>query len=80
MDVNGIYDRNPKEKNAKLIEKLNKKIEIKVKEKEFDVTGGIRNKIEQALKMPCKVYFINGTKKGNLEKAVKGEKIGTRKD
>jgi len=30
--------------------------------------------------MPCKVYFINGTKKGNLEKAVKGEKIGTRKD
>lgn len=77
MDVDGIYDRNPKEKNAKLIEKLNEKIKFDWEEKKFDVTGGIKNKIDEALKMPCKVYFINGMKKGNLTKAIKDEKVGT---
>ena len=77
MDVDGIYDRNPKEKGAKLIEKIDGKIKIQWEKKKFDVTGGIKNKIEEALKMPCKVYFINGTKKGNLTKAIKGEKVGT---
>ncbi|MEM2935298.1 MAG: acetylglutamate kinase, partial [Candidatus Thermoplasmatota archaeon] len=76
MDVDGIYDKNPKEGDAKLIEKIDEKIKIKASKGFFDVTGGIKNKIEEAMKIDCDVYFINGKIKGNLTKAIKG-KIGT---
>ena len=80
MDVDGIYDKHPKEKDAKLIEVLDEKsIKFNSKNKGFDVTGGIRNKIEEALKMHCPVYFINGMIKGNLKKAIEGKKVGTMK-
>ncbi len=77
MDVDGIFDRNPMEKDAKLIELINEEIKIEADTGKFDVTGGIRNKIEEALKMPCQVYFINGMVRGNIVKAIKGEKVGT---
>jgi isopentenyl phosphate kinase len=77
MDVDGIYDRNPSEGDAKLIELIDEKIEIKASKGFFDVTGGIKNKIEEAMKIDCDVYFINGKIKGNLTKAIKGEKVGT---
>ena len=81
MDVDGIYDKDPKEKDARLIEVLDEKaIKLYGKSKGFDVTGGIRNKIEEALKMHCPVYFINGMVRGNLKKAIEGEKVGTRKE
>ena len=79
MDVNGIYDKNPKEKDAKLIEIINEEIEFDDIISKFDVTGGIKNKIKEAIKIPCPVYFINGLIKGNLTKAIEGKKIGTRK-
>lgn len=80
MDVDGIYTKSPKEKDAELIKIIDEKLKPEGKAGVYDVTGGIKNKIEQALKMPCQVYFINGMIKGNLTKAIKGEKVGTRKE
>ena len=77
MDVDGIYDRDPRERGAKLIEIIDESISIEGETGKFDVTGGIKNKVEEALKMKCPVYFINGMVKGNLSKAIEGRKIGT---
>ncbi|ALM74154.1 isopentenyl phosphate kinase [Thermococcus barophilus] len=84
MDVDGIYDKNPKERDAKLIEELNaEEIRHLLESSEsagIDVTGGIGNKLREALKIAehSEVYFINGKVKGNLGKAIRGEKVGTR--
>lgn len=84
MGVDGIYDRNPKEGNAKLIEELSaEEVKHLLKSSEsagIDVTGGIGNKLREALKIAkhSEVYFINGKVKGNLSKAIRGEKVGTR--
>ncbi len=77
MDVDGIYDKNPKKKNAKLIEIIDEKFELIESKGIFDVTGGIKNKVEEAMKINCDVYFINGKIKGNLTKAIRGERVGT---
>jgi len=77
MDVDGIYTKNPSCKDARLIEEIERGVEIEAMKKKFDVTGGIKNKIMEAMKMDCDVYFINGMVKGNLTKAIKGEKVGT---
>ncbi|RLF45228.1 MAG: acetylglutamate kinase [Thermoplasmata archaeon] len=80
MDVDGIYDKNPKiHEDARLIEEINEKISLRQEAAGIDVTGGVRNKIDEALKIPCPVYFINGMVRGNLTKAIKGERVGTRK-
>ncbi len=78
MDVDGIYDKNPSEKDARLIDEIDKSIQFKATTGKFDVTGGIENKLKEAFKLHCPVYFINGMIKGNLTKAMKGGKIGTR--
>jgi len=80
MDVDGIYDKNPKvHRDARLIEEINEEISLSLRQEAagIDVTGGVRNKIDEALKIPCPVYFINGMVKGNLTKAIKGERVGT---
>ncbi|HEC76021.1 MAG TPA: isopentenyl phosphate kinase family protein [Thermoplasmatales archaeon] len=77
MDVDGIYNKNPEEKEAKLIEEIKEPFEFNQKKGMYDVTGGIKNKVDQALKMNCTSYFINGRKKGYLRKAIIGEKVGT---
>jgi len=77
MDVEGIYDRNPGSEGAKLLEEIDGDISIESDKTKFDVTGGIRNKVKEALKMECPVYFINGMVKGNLSKAIEGKKVGT---
>ncbi len=79
MDVDGIYDKDPKvHKDARLIEEINEKISLRREVAGIDVTGGVRNKIDEALKISCPVYFINGMVRGNLTKAIKGERVGTR--
>lgn len=84
MDVDGIYDRNPKEGNARLIKELGgEEIEHLLKSSEssgIDVTGGIGNKLREALKIArhSEVYFINGKVRRNLSGAIRGEKVGTR--
>ena len=78
MDVDGIYNKNPSEKDAELIDEIDRSIQFKATTGKFDVTGGIENKLKEAFKLHCPVYFINGMVKGNLTKAIKGRKIGTR--
>ncbi|RLB58645.1 MAG: acetylglutamate kinase, partial [Deltaproteobacteria bacterium] len=77
MDVDGIYDRSPNDEKARLIDELNEEAKISAIEGKFDVTGGIKNKIREAMKMDCIVYFINGLDEGNLTKAIEGKKVGT---
>jgi len=83
MDVDGIYDKNPREKGAKLITELTKEgIEHLLESSEsagIDVTGGIGNKLKKALEIAhySDVYFINGKVKGNLTKVLQGENPGT---
>jgi len=83
MDVDGIYDKNPKEKSAKLITELTKEgIEHLLQSSEsagIDVTGGIGNKLRKALEIAhySDVYFINGKVKGNLTKVLQGKNLGT---
>ena len=43
----------------------------------IDITGGMLHKVERMLELKVPSYIINGTKEGNLEKALLGEKIGT---
>ncbi len=80
MDVDGIYDKNPEEEDANLIENIDEYISIDSSIKKFDVTGGIENKIGEAMNMRCRVYFINGFMRGNLSKAIEGKKVGSIKE
>jgi isopentenyl phosphate kinase len=82
MDVDGIYI---KEKDRMLLasefsfDDLSKLVELPTRV--ADVTGGIREKIQEALRLadtPTHVCFINGLKKGLLSRALKGERgLGT---
>ncbi|NJE25714.1 isopentenyl phosphate kinase family protein [Thermococcus sp. MV5] len=83
MDVDGIYDKNPREKGARLIKELTEE-EIKhlLESSEsagIDVTGGIGNKLKKALEIAhyTDVYFANGMIRGNLIRILKGENPGT---
>ena len=77
MDVDGIYNKNPVEKDAKLLDVIDEKKSIEGGIEGIDVTGGIKNKVKEAKKMKCPVYFINGMVRGNLSKAIEGKKVGT---
>ena len=79
MDVDGIYDKDPKRHtDARLVEVVEDPSSIAGETGTFDVTGGIHNKLVQAFKLPCPAWFINGTIRGNLTRALRGEQVGTR--
>lgn len=82
-NTDGVYDNNKKtipvisSKNFTFIKKGI------VGSKGIDVTGGMLHKVEEALQIAKKykieTLIINGNKKGNLKKAILGEKVlGTR--
>ncbi|TSC64652.1 MAG: Amino acid kinase [Microgenomates group bacterium Gr01-1014_93] len=83
-DVDGIFDNNPNNPNAKLIPEINNGnfdgVFMGIKSTgRNDVTGEMAGKlfaIKTQLKK-TKVKIINGNKKGNLEKAVNDQKTGT---
>lgn len=84
MNVDGLYDKNPKKyKNAKLLfKKINPEQKISIStEKGIDVTGGIVEKIKKlqlAAKDGIKSQIVNALKEGILERVLKGdESIGT---
>lgn len=78
MDVDGIYDREPDAcPEARLLRLIDNSVSISGATRSFDVTGGIHNKIEQAQKLNCTVFFINGTVPGNLTKVLNGIHVGT---
>ncbi len=84
MDVDGIYDGRPGE--GELIQDL-KRAEIGPLLERLhctaagtDVTGGICNKLQEAIKIAehSEVWFVNGKVPGRLGGAVRGDGFGTR--
>lgn len=84
--VEGVCTADPtKDKNAKLINEINKDNWDEIKKylagsDGTDVTGGMIHKIEQSIELSKKgmpVRIISGLENGNLKKALLGENIGT---
>jgi isopentenyl phosphate kinase len=81
-DVDGVFDKDPyKFADAKLIEKISKSnLEIleKLQPQRRDVTGGIRGKVLELIKLAEKgteALIINAKVKGRLKKALRGEEV-----
>lgn len=86
VDVDGIFDKNPKKyRDAKLVREIDqrnyRKILARIKPLKNDVTGGIRGKILELLRLAGKGYeshIINALAAGRLKKSLLGiEVIGT---
>jgi len=76
----GVLDQ-----KGKLIPKISQENFFKIKKflkktKKIDVTGGMEHKVKEALEMADRKreIFILGLKKGNLEKCIRGERVGTK--
>jgi isopentenyl phosphate kinase len=80
-DVDGLYTADPKvDKDAEFIEEIDGKMldNLDSKLTVADVTGGIRGKVEEMLRI-CgedgECLLVNGTVPGRLEALLKGEKV-----
>ena len=77
-DVDGIYDRPPNEKGAKLLDEVYPSKEVLTELMYTDTTGGMAQKISDGFAISRKgveVIVINGLVEGRLEKAIKGENV-----
>jgi len=79
-NVEGVYDS-----KGKVIPEINKKNFPEIQKflkgaTKVDVTGGMAHKVKEAMEMAKEgiEVFIIGGKKGNLEKCLKEERVGTR--
>jgi len=79
-NVEGVYDS-----GGKVIPEINRENFSKIQKflkgaDKIDVTGGMAQKVKEAMEIAKGgiEVFIIGDKKGNLEKCLKGEKIGTK--
>ena len=82
LDVDGIYVREGNGLSlAREFSASNLPRVAELPAKSADVTGGMRGKIEEILKLaeaPVDIYLINGLKEGLLSRALKGERgLGT---
>jgi isopentenyl phosphate kinase len=86
-DVDGLYDGNPKTySRARLIDEVDRRNYSEVlkalRPSKGDVTGGMRGKAEEALKLAkhgCECYIFNLTDPSNLRKLLTGtSSVGTR--
>ena len=84
--TNGVYDKDPtKYPDAKLIPEINSKNFDEIKKylgesSGIDVTGGMFekvNKIFELAKFGAEAVVMSGEIKGNLKKALLGERVGT---
>jgi isopentenyl phosphate kinase len=80
IDVDGIYDKDPKKfKNAKLLSKISgPEILNALESPQKDVTLGIKGKLSELIKLAEKgieSQVVNGLKAGRLRKALKGERV-----
>jgi isopentenyl phosphate kinase len=74
MDVDGVY--NNSQMNGNVIKDLNAERFKLGKQKKFDVTGGIRTKIQVGLRLASlgtDVFYVNGTKGRRLESLLIGQ-------
>lgn len=82
-DVDGVFDKNPqKYKDAKLITEINKKNYNELSKffeesGRADVTGEMKAKVLGMRNNGGAVVIVNGLKKGFLESALLGKKLGT---
>ncbi|MDD5502336.1 MAG: isopentenyl phosphate kinase [Candidatus Thermoplasmatota archaeon] len=78
-DVDGIFDRNPAERYAKLLREISVGKIGKIageKSRHTDVTGGMKGKIESIKRIVAKgtqAVVLNGNKKGRLLSALLGK-------
>ncbi|MFH0848448.1 MAG: glutamate 5-kinase [archaeon] len=83
-DVNGLYDKNPRHKDAKLISEV-REITPTIEKMGGDPgswrsKGGMKTKIEAAkiaTKSNCSMIIANASQKNVLTRILKGEEIGT---
>lgn len=88
VDTDGVYTGDPKkDEEAELLPKITPENWREIKDSLStgaapDVTGGMRRKVEELLKLPeigVEAQIINATKPKTLKKAIKGDKsLGTR--
>ncbi len=80
-DVDGVYTSDPNEDDsAELIAQIDSLEEAKNYlggSKHTDVTGGMLNKIEKAFDLGKDCIIFNANESGNIEKVLKGDRIGT---
>lgn len=82
-DVDGVFTKDPRIKDAKVIKLLSPETDVKVEYtiSKIDVTGGMASKVEKlkrAAEHGIKCQIINGLKEGNVKTALLGdETIGT---
>jgi len=81
-DVDGIYDRPPKDDGAQLLHYFNPKNTDKIKfgDKSNFGTGGMESKVKSAgfaLDHGCSVIICNGMKYNTIRSIMAGENIGT---
>lgn len=80
-DVDGLYTEDPKKnKGAKFIKEVNRTMldDLDSELMVADVTGGIRGKVEEMLKIcgeKCECVLVNGTVPGRLQALLKGEDV-----
>ncbi|MFQ6009860.1 MAG: isopentenyl phosphate kinase [Candidatus Aenigmatarchaeota archaeon] len=82
-NVDGVFTADPnKFANARLISEVNKENLEEVKRKlggstAVDVTGGMYSKVVELLNLGIESQIVNANVPGNIEKTLKGERIGT---
>ncbi len=80
-NVDGVFDRNPEESNAKLIERIDKNnidiiLNVVSKSNNIDVTGGMWKKVSTLSRLKnVKCIIANGNREGVVEKIILGEKV-----
>ena len=82
-DVDGVFEQDPKTNpQTKMLKHIYKK-DIRSLFVSYprvsarDVTGLMQGKLQETSSIPCSVQVLNGLKKGNFFRALKGEHVGT---
>ena len=82
-DVDGVFNDNPKyNKNAGLLVRMTRKeakafAQKRARRTSFDVTNAMAGKLGEIAEISCPVVVCNGFTRGNLLRALYGEKAGT---
>ncbi len=83
-DVDGLYDRNPRHKDARLIPEVDKITSIIEKvggdPGSWRSKGGMKTKIEAAriaMKSDCNMIIANAWKKNIIDRIIRGDVVGT---
>ncbi|MFP4117153.1 MAG: isopentenyl phosphate kinase [Candidatus Aenigmatarchaeota archaeon] len=80
-NVEGIYTSDPREDpDARIVRRISSLEEVREYlggSKDTDVTGGMENKVRHILESEISGKIFDASEKGNVEKALRGEEVGT---